>query len=549
MHGIANFGRARIVVGLLVACGACTLIVDRNSTQCASDTDCERFGSHPFCSNGVCVPSGLGPPACFFGTPQQAQDFLNQCSSAQCQAFDDCQRLSICDGGSPALIPPPDAGTAVATSPPDAAKAVATPAVSDAAMTSDAALMAADPPVPSDAAPASDASESDAKSLPSCVDAAAGRSPVLYMTGSSYFPPLLAKLAPLIISKSGYIPVYQVTNSCGGVKSVLGTHASDHTMSDPPPGSTAASAAYFNADGTSVPCSLGPIGAPVDVGESDIFSTSCTGFGAPGAGIGEYLGPVQSMVFVVPGTSKQMTISAAAAREVFGMGGNHDAAAPWTDPTLYFVRNANAGTQQIIAHAINVPASAFWGIDRGSPTNIDKDMRVIENPTEANQAIGILASDTFDQDRSNLHALAFKATEQDCAYLPDSTEFKMDKQNVRDGHYPIWGPLHFFTDVSAGVPVSPGAQAFVSAVVVPNLAQQLVDAFIASSLVPDCAMNVQRTTELGPLSPYSPTFQCTCHFESQASGAPPPGCTQCRTSNDCNDPTHPACNLGFCEVR
>ncbi len=525
MHSIANWGRARIAVGLVVACGACTLIVDRSSTQCASDTDCERFGSHPFCENGVCVPSGLGPPACFFGAPEQQQDFFNQCSTAQCQAFDDCHRLSLCDGGSPALIPPDAAvmPTTTSTTPDAAVKPTTTS--------------------PSDAAPASDAA-----ARPSCADAAAGRTQVLYMTGSSYFPPLLAKLAPLIISQYGFTPVYQVSNSCGGVKSILGTHPSDHIMSDPPPGSTAASAAYFKADGTSVSCSLGPGGVPVDVGESDIFSTTCTGFGAPGNGINEYLGPVQSMVFVVPGTSQQTTISAAAAREVFGMGGNHDAAAPWTNPALYFVRNVNTGTQQIIGHAINVPAGAFWGTDRGSPTNIDKDMRVIENPAEANQAIGILASDTFDQDRSNLHALAFKALEQDCAYLPDSTEFKMDKQNVRDGHYPIWGPLHFFTNVSGGVPVSAGAQAFVSTVVVPNLAEGLIDAFIASSLVPDCAMNVHRTTELGPLSAYSPTFQCTCHFESQASGATPADCTKCVTSEDCNDPTHPACNLGFCEV-
>jgi hypothetical protein len=508
---IGNRGWTRLAMGLVVACGACSLIVDRNSTQCSSDSDCDPFGTHPVCSGGVCVPSGLGPPNCFSGMPELPQDFENQCGTAQCQAFDDCQRLKLCDGGAPG-----DGGL------------IAPPPVK--------------PATPSDAS----AAAVDAQVMPACVSLT--RPPPLYMTGSSYFPPLLAKLAPLI-AEAGYTPVYQVTNSCTGVKSVLGPKATDHIMTDPAPGSGGNAATYFSAAGASVPCSLGPQGAVVDVGESDIFSTTCTGFGAPGGDIGEYLGPVQSMVFVVPGSSKQTTISEAAAREVFGMGGNKNVAKPWVDPTLYFVRSASAGSQQMIAHAIGVPASAFWGIDRGSPTNIDLKLRVIVDEPTADKAIGILASDTFDHDRANLRALAFKATGQDCAYVPDSTEFKLDKQNVRDGHYPIWGPLHFFTNVSAGVPVSPAAQAFVSTVVVPNLAQELVDAFIASSLVPDCAMMVKRTTELGPLTAYAPPFQCTCHFEKMASGSASSGCTPCTTSDECNDPTHPSCNLGYCEVR
>ena len=119
-------------------------------------------------------------------------------------------------------------------------------------------------------------------------------------------------------------------------------------------------------DGTAIPCALGPEGATVDVGESDIFSSTCSGYGTPGAGVAEYLGPIQAMTFVVPGVSAQQAISAEAARAVFGMGGDHGAGAPWTNPSLYFVRNQSTGTQQMIGKAINVPAGAFWGIDRGS---------------------------------------------------------------------------------------------------------------------------------------------------------------------------------------
>jgi hypothetical protein len=202
----------------------------------------------------------------------------------------------------------------------------------------------------------------------------------------------------------------------------------------------------------------------------------------------------------------------------------------------------------MIAKAIGVPPGAFWGVDRGTAAAVDADLRVISDPTLANQAIGIISADYYDSDRANLRALAFKAEGQGCGYLPDSTPFKKDKANVRDGHYPIWGPIHFFANVANGIPVSPAAAAFVSVVSVPNLAKQLLDAFIASSLVPDCAMRVQRRAELGPMTAYAPPFTCGCYFEAAVSGAPADGCSRCATANDCADPTRPACNLGYCEA-
>jgi hypothetical protein len=89
----------------------------------------------------------------------------------------------------------------------------------------------------------------------------------------------------------------------------------------------------------------------------------------------------------------------------------------------------------------------------------------------------------------------------------------------------------------------------VSIVSVPNIPQALLDAFISSSLVPSCAMQVQRGTELGPLSAYTPTFECDCYFLASPSvnGSAPPECAPCKTANDCTDPSRPACNLGYCE--
>ena len=68
-------------------------------------------------------------------------------------------------------------------------------------------------------------------------------------------------------------------------------------------------------------------------------------------------GPIQAMIFVVPSISGQTAITAEAARAVFGAGGDNGMAVPWTNPDLYFVRNVNTGTQQMIGHAIGVPIS------------------------------------------------------------------------------------------------------------------------------------------------------------------------------------------------
>jgi hypothetical protein len=498
---------------LLAVSAACTAIVDRSTTQCHTDGDCAHFGGRPLCQGGLCVKSGFLPDDCFLGAPQQPTDFLNQCTTVACMSFDNCGRLGLCDGGAPdaALIPPPDAGTPAATA---------------------------------------DAGEGGA-ALPNCIDPTQGRANVVYITGSSNFPPLLSKLAPLVVA-AGYTPVYLVTNSCRGVSSIMSPTASARTIADPAPGSTAKPAQYFGADGNPVSCALGGT-VTVDVGESDIFASSCNGFTDDTPGVAEYLGPIQAMAFVVPAFSAQTTISAEAAREVFGMGGADGGAAPWTNPSVFFIRNQNTGTQQMIGRAIGVPADQFWGVDRGTAAAIDQGLRGIQDVTTANEAIGIISTDYYDADRSNLKALAFKAFGQECAYLPDTSPTKIDKQNVRDGHYPIWGPLHFFAAVENAVPVSPAAAAFTNTILVPAVQQSLLDAFIASSLVPSCAMRVTRTTELGSLSSYASPFQCGCYFDASVNGitapASPPGCTRCVTTNDCTDPTRPACNLGFCETQ
>jgi hypothetical protein len=164
--------------------------------------------------------------------------------------------------------------------------------------------------------------------------------------------------------------------------------------------------------------------------------------------------------------------------------------------------------------------------------------------TSPEQSIGILSIDYADKGRGNLRVLFLQGGGQLSGYLPDSTATALNKANVRDGHYPLWGYVHFYTANINGAP-SAAAGAFVTRFSVPKLDAALVDAMIDSSLVPQCAMKVAREAEMGDFvsNPYQ--FQCGCHFDNRTTGHA--SCATCTTSNDCPAGA-PACNYGFCEA-
>lgn len=369
----------------------------------------------------------------------------------------------------------------------------------------------------------------------------------VFVAGSSAIRSLLSVVAPLLAKESPpYSLVYQSQGSCTGVNAVFSADPNARLMKDIPASGTRAAnyALFIKPDGTEQECSLPTEGVTVDIGVSDVYAATCGATTPSGVQIADYEGPIQVMTFVVPQTSTQRSISAEAAYMAFGTGGNQGKAAPWTTPSLYFVRNASSGTQQMVARAIGVPADKWWGTDRGSADGVRKNMKVILDADTAEKSIGILSTDITDEERSNLRVLAFQATGQTCGFLPDSTPFAEDKLNVRDGHYPIWGPVHFFTRTENGLP-SAAAGALVSRFAAAKLDTELVDAIIHKHLVPKCAMKVKRSTELGPLSPYKTESVCSCYFDKIANGAT--SCKPCAGAGDCPS-SAPACNYGYCEA-
>lgn len=364
----------------------------------------------------------------------------------------------------------------------------------------------------------------------------------IYVTGSSALKSFIGVVGKLLASDgSPSTVVYQSQGSCVGVSTVFDPSPTKRVIKDVPGNY----AIYYRADGSSKECGLPADGQAVTIGVSDVYAASC-GFGADAA-VTDYTGPIQPMTFVVPAGSKQTAISAEAAYYAFGLGGGQeDESLPWVDPSFFFVRNAGSGTQQMIAKSIGVPAGQWWGVNRGGSGAVRDQLKVIVDPVQSDKAIGILATDLADTDRANLRILAYKAHEQECAYLPDSTLTSRDKANVRDGHYDIWGPSHLFTRTSNGTPVDPGALTFLARFVTPQIPDDLLNAEIDGALVPTCAMRVSRSEEVGALSSFQPPYSCGCYFDQRTTGTT--SCQSCESATDC-PASEPSCNFGFCEVQ
>ncbi len=517
---------ALFVAGLL---SSCTFLLDHDAKQCQSDADCKTFAANAVCVDFVCtrpaatdagVDAGppLGPPGCFRGTPSTDLEFYNACTNASFLAFDNCARVGLCDGGAEVAITRPDAGTSNPTTPVDGGPAIG------------------------------------------CYDAV-DRPNVIFMNGSTNFTPFIRVMVP-IVAQSGYTLVWQPTSSCTGADTVFNTDPSRRVMRNPTnSGQTVASFFTMANLPNGTPCSLGnspaapgPNTELVDIGESDIYATSCpvTSAASPFntyepetgayADVRHYLGPVQSMVFVTPPNSTQRVISAEAARVIFGLGGNGATVAPWVDRTSLWVRSPTTGTAGIISRGINVPATELWGIDQRSAPNMVAQVKSVSiNASE--RTIGMLSIDFADREKSNLHILYFQPRGALAGFLPDLHPFTRDKENVRDGHYPLWGPIHLYARASGG-DISAAAKAFITQFSVPHPDNELLDATIETGNVPGCAMKVTRDSEMGPLRAYEAPFQCHCYYEKQLNGGN--ACKACAGPAECPS-DRPACNLGYCE--
>jgi ABC-type phosphate transport system substrate-binding protein len=408
----------------------------------------------------------------------------------------------------------------------------------------------------------------------------------VYISGSSASKPVLQALATTLAANGVPITIiYSSPDSCLGVEDML--------QGVPSTESGVAAPVALGSGGATTTCST-TSSFGVDVAVSDVFPATCVanaGLTIPSSVV-EVQGPIQAMTMVVPGGTSGSTataISAKAAYVVFGA----DATAPntvmpWSVASNIFVRAETSGTLNMIGTAIGLVPSKWVNAgttgtapaqQQSSTGNMEKAVATVTSNQSA--TIGILSAEgvagwnsTSADSATPLKILAFQAADQSCGYLPDSSPTALDKINVRQGRYAIWGPLHFLTKTSAGQPTGPDAAAvatvlnyFLATGSNPNATpftgglagdagagvsasdiQALVTAETKPGyVVPWCAMEAQRSTEVGPESSYSSPTPCSCLFETTL-GSPVSGhtCTACSTSTPCSSGV---CRYGFCEVQ
>ncbi|HYQ03195.1 MAG TPA: hypothetical protein VER96_31190 [Polyangiaceae bacterium] len=388
------------------------------------------------------------------------------------------------------------------------------------------------------------------------------------VSGSSAVQPTIAALGQKLAAGGTSTLVYSKQGSCTGVAAILGT-----------PPTTAGTALYWDTTTTAknaATCDM-PASTPVDVGVSDVFATSCPtvkGSDLSKASVGDFHNFfAQVMEFIVPAASDQVAISAEAAYLTFGFG--NSGATPWNNQNLFLIRNNTSGTQIMLSKAIGLDVSKWIGFDEGGAGTVLADIKAAQVPDpadttkrvsgDAKKMIGIVSSGEADGEPVAVKRLAFQAAGQTCAYWADSGAAEFDKKYVRDGHYPVWGPLHVLAKVDeAGNPTSEGAKKVLDFLGASDVEDtSTLDLEISAHVVPLCAMNVTRSSELGALSSFQPSGACGCYFDSKmnAGGA----AVECmgalknadRTKAACDKSTEATvctgdrkvCNYGFCEVK
>lgn len=333
--------------------------------------------------------------------------------------------------------------------------------------------------------------------------------------------------------------VYVTTGSCTNIAAIYNDTAIATSMLYVP---SAAEDPSWTPAMPALPCTP-PAGTVADIANSNVFISACDPSPVP-ADIGVFTGPVQAYVLAVPEASDETVITAEEAYFTFGFGAA-GMIAPWDDESQMQIRTSTKSTLLSWAANISVPVSKWKGVRHDSSTMVVNALRTSAVP---DKAIGILGAEVYDQFRNELDVLAFRAFGQWAAYYPDSTASALDKKNVRDGHYTVWSPTIYLTRTTGGVPDSARAKYVIDLIlgrtVTPAPSFNATLAVIHNGLVPDCAMEVQRSSEGGELSRYQPAEECVCYYEAQVAAT---SCRTCNTTPECTAGGGGVCRNGYCE--
>lgn len=315
---------------------------------------------------------------------------------------------------------------------------------------------------------------------------------------------------------------------------------------------------YWTADGTEQTCTY-PSGSNVlaDWGAMAQEATTCQGIDKLPDSVGDFKGPISGFSLIVPNASTEYAISAEAIYYVYGFGaGTGRDVAPWTVPAAIGTRTTTSAAGLLLAKAAGIPLSrplAYLPANDVKTNQGAVDFITATSPAAVanpSAALAFASTETADANRAKVRTLAFKAVGQDCAYFPDSSATSTDKKNLREGRYYLWNVHHFFARLNAQRQVEKPALAKLVNIVTSREPlpgpQSFLDLAIANGNVPECAMRVTRTGDMGPLASYQPEAPCGCYFDQKTTGKT--SCNPCTTNADC-PASAPLCSQGYCEVK
>lgn len=303
---------------------------------------------------------------------------------------------------------------------------------------------------------------------------------------------------------------------------------------------------YWDAEGNQLSCDPEVTGQQVDFAHMGNTADFCPGLTLPD-GVGDFLGPIQTLNVFTSVSSSETSISAEALYLIYGFGAE-SGVSPWTVEANLARRNATSFVHLFLADSIGLSPEKFKG-SQVSTNQESVNVVIAGSATDPDSTLGYASGSAVDSNRDQVKTLAYQHVGQSCGYYPDSDESSLDKINVRQGLYQLWTPGHFFARVDgSGAPENAQVAELIGwfdGSVTPPEGIDVTSIIIDSGDIPSCAMQVTREGVAGPISSFAPEQPCGCFFENAATGQT--SCDACVDDADCGA-TSPKCRFGFCEA-
>lgn len=378
-----------------------------------------------------------------------------------------------------------------------------------------------------------------------------GAQPIVFIENGDTQEPLVKRLGARLINSSSPVRlVYKNRRTCD---LALDMYVNNPIVNDAIPIRYIPSATEdpaWTPLSPSKECLADAGGNTISLGIGATFLSSCTFVDPKPADLKIINGPIQAYGFIAPTGSSQVAITAQEGYFAYGFVGNTGQAMPWIDQALRYSRGPTASTALTLAAALGLKASQLKGTVPAGNTSTEI-ISFVASATNADATIGLMGTEVYDSARNQVKLLAFKGYGQRFAYYPDFGATSFDKKNVRDGHYLPWAPTPYITRVDGtGKANDPNVQRLIDLVIGVRSDPDVsgIDQVIASGLVPECAMSVQRTFDGGQFSLYASPEPCACYFDAKV----PQGTTKCAKCTGTGTSTCTnggMCRRGYCEAR